>query len=142
MFRIENGELEPVALRNVPEVLERHLTARGRIKPRTGSTMERVIRTKNVVHVVDLLQDADGAKNPASKYGNARTYLAYGPKRTYGLAPHMSAFGGKADMALYESPLSRSLLGVKRTWAVARHMSAYDPKRTSRVAQRPRFPYS
>jgi GAF domain-containing protein len=75
MFRIENGEFEPVALHNVPEVLERHLTARGRIKPRTGSTMERVMRTKNVVHVVDLWQDADGPENPASKYGSARTYL-------------------------------------------------------------------
>jgi GAF domain-containing protein len=75
MFRIENGEFEPVALHNVPEVLERHLTARGRIKPRPGSTMERVMRTKDVVHVVDLWQDADGPENPASKYGNARTYL-------------------------------------------------------------------
>jgi GAF domain-containing protein len=75
MFRIENGEFEPVALHNVPEVLERHLTARGRIKPRPGSTMERVMRTKNVVHVSDLWQDADGPENPASKYGSARTYL-------------------------------------------------------------------
>ena len=75
MFRIENGEFEPVAFHNVPEVLERHLTARGRIKPRPGSTMKRVMRTKDVVHVVDLWQDADGPENPASKYGNARTYL-------------------------------------------------------------------
>ena len=75
MFRIENGEFEPVAFHNVPEVLERHLTARGKIKPRSGSTMERVMWTKDVVHVVDLWQDADGPGNPASKYGNARTYL-------------------------------------------------------------------
>ena len=75
MFRIENGEFEPVAFHNVPEVLERHLTARGKIRPRSGSTMERVMRTKDVVHVVDLWQDADGPGNPASKYGNARTYL-------------------------------------------------------------------
>jgi GAF domain-containing protein len=75
MFRIENSEFEPVAYHNVPEVLERHLTARGKIKPRSGSTMERVMRTKDVVHVVDLWQDADGPENPASKYGNARTYL-------------------------------------------------------------------
>ena len=75
MFRIENGEFEPVAFHNVPEVLERHLTARGKIKPRPGSTMKRVMRTKDVVHVVDLWQDADGPENPASKYGNARTYL-------------------------------------------------------------------
>ena len=37
--------------------------------------MKRVMRTKDVVHVVDLWQDADGPENPASKYGNARTYL-------------------------------------------------------------------
>ena len=66
MFRIENGEFEPVAFHNVPEVLERHVTARGRIKPRPGSTMERVMQNKDVLHVVDLWQDADGPENPAS----------------------------------------------------------------------------
>src|SRR5262245_29626542 len=43
----------------------------------------------------------------------------------------MSAFGGKADMAVCGSPLSRLLLGVKRTCLCALYMSAYDPKRTS-----------
>src|SRR5262245_2836833 len=46
--------------------------------------------------------------------------------RLYGL----SAIGGKADMTVCGSPLSRSLLGVKRTWVGALHMSAFDPKRT------------
>src|SRR5262249_55440117 len=40
---------------------------------------------------------------------------AISPKRTSLVAPHMSAFGGKADMPFCESPLLRSLLGVKRT---------------------------
>src|SRR4030095_14838229 len=56
---------------------------------------------------------------------------AFGPKRTSVAASHMSALGGKADMACCGNSLSRSLLGVKRTWAVAPHMSAFDPKRTS-----------
>src|SRR5262245_2259837 len=47
---------------------------------------------------------------------------------------HTSAFGGKADMTVCGSPLSRSLLGVKRTWLCATHMSAYDPKRTCQVS--------
>jgi hypothetical protein len=55
---------------------------------------------------------------------------ADGPKRTSVIAPHMSAFGGKADMTVCGKSLSRSLLGVKRTWLVATHMSASDPKRT------------
>src|SRR5215510_4542851 len=68
-----------------------------------------------------------------------------GPKRTSVVAPHMSAFGGKADMPFCTVPRlsangpkqtcqktqSMSLLGVKRTWAGAVQMSAYDPKRTS-----------
>jgi hypothetical protein len=59
---------------------------------------------------------------------------AIGPKRTFLFASHMSAFGGKADMTVCESPLSRSLLGVERTCLLALHMSAFDPKRTSATA--------
>src|SRR4029453_16477974 len=57
---------------------------------------------------------------------------AFGPKRTSLVAPHMSAFGGKADMTIAACLLLRSLLGVKRTWLIATHMSASDPKRTLR----------
>jgi hypothetical protein len=46
----------------------------------------------------------------------------------------MSAFGGKADMTQYGSPLLLSLLGVKRTSCFAAQMSAFDPKRTSASA--------
>src|SRR5215475_3381422 len=55
---------------------------------------------------------------------------AIGPKRTSTTALHMSANGGKADMTVCGSPLSRSLLGVKRTCVAALHESAFDPKRT------------
>jgi hypothetical protein len=55
---------------------------------------------------------------------------AFGPKRTSLVAPHTSAFGCKADMALCGNPLLRSLLGAKRTSLFALHMSANDPKRT------------
>src|SRR5262249_25463502 len=47
--------------------------------------------------------------------------------RTSPSATHMSAFGGRADITVCGSPLSRPLLGVKRTSA---HVSAFDPKRT------------
>ena len=43
----------------------------------------------------------------------------------------MTAFAGKADMAVGACLLSWSLLGVKRTCLFALHMSAFDPKRTS-----------
>src|SRR5262245_37351937 len=61
-----------------------------------------------------------------------------GPKRTCLVAPHMSAFGGKADSTVRGNSLSRSLSGVKRTCPLALHMSAFDPKRTwAPTAQRP-----
>jgi hypothetical protein len=59
-----------------------------------------------------------------------RPMSAIGPKRTSLVAPHMSAFRGKADMSIWACLLLRSLLGVKRTWVGALHMSAFDPKRT------------
>src|SRR5262245_55265786 len=49
---------------------------------------------------------------------------AIGPKQTSLVAPHTSAFGGRADMPRGRCLLSRSLLGV------AVHESASDPKRT------------
>ena len=75
LFKMDNGEFEPAAQHNQPEELNRYLAKRGGIKPRPGSTMERLMRTKSVVHIEDLLKDADGSNNPAAKYGNARTYL-------------------------------------------------------------------
>jgi hypothetical protein len=61
----------------------------------------------------------------------AERMSASNTKRTSLVAPHMSAFGGKADMTVCSNPLSRSLLGLKRTSLFAPHMSANDPKRTS-----------
>jgi GAF domain-containing protein len=76
LFRIKNGEIEPGALHNVPELLDRYLIERGPIKkPRPGSTMERAIQTNDVVHVVDVREDVDARNNPAAKYGGARTLL-------------------------------------------------------------------
>src|SRR4051794_17873620 len=76
LFRLKNGEIEPVALHNVPDLLKRHLAERGPIKqPRPGSTMERVVRSHDVVHVVDVREDVDAANNPAARYAGARTLL-------------------------------------------------------------------
>ena len=75
LFRIENGWAEVGALHNVPEALERHLRDRGPIKPRPGSTMERGVRSRDVVHVADVRDDVDAKNNPAAKFAGARTLL-------------------------------------------------------------------
>jgi GAF domain-containing protein len=75
LFKYENGEIDPVALRNAPEALAEHLRSRGKIKPRPGSTAERIVTSKDVLHIKDILKDPDGTSNPAPKYGGARTFL-------------------------------------------------------------------
>jgi class 3 adenylate cyclase len=75
LFKCENGEIEPLALCNAQEALEKHIRGRGRIRPRPGSTMERIVTTKEVLHIEDLLKDPDSVGNPAAKYGGARTFL-------------------------------------------------------------------
>ena len=67
-------------------------------------------------------QDPGPRRNPSPDkkpaQGKAYRESAIGPKRTSLVAPHMSAFGGKADIAFCGCPLSRSLF---RTCPVAAH---------------------
>ena len=37
--------------------------------------MDRIITSKDVLHIEDLLKDPDSVGNPAAKYGGARTFL-------------------------------------------------------------------
>jgi hypothetical protein len=48
---------------------------------------------------------------------------AYGPKRTWLVALHMSAFGGKADFVSEKANIRKiSAFDPKRTWAAARKL--------------------
>jgi two-component system NtrC family sensor kinase len=75
LFRHENGIVEPLASREVPEQFARFLRERGAREPRPGSGLDRMIRTKGVIHIDDALDDAVERENPAYKLGGARTML-------------------------------------------------------------------
>jgi len=75
LFTYENGEIRPLALRGVSEALAKFLHERGAIKPRAGSALERLVRSKTAIHVEDYAKE-DDASNPAVTLGGARTYLA------------------------------------------------------------------
>ncbi len=75
LFKYENGKIEPLALRGVPEALAKFLYERGAIKPRSGSALERLVQTKVVIHVEDYANE-DDSTNPAVTLGGARSYLA------------------------------------------------------------------
>jgi len=74
LFGYENGKLQPLALRNVPEKLAGFLRDNAPLVPLSGSTLERLVQTKDVVDVEDVAR-ADGLSSPAAQFGGARSYL-------------------------------------------------------------------
>jgi GAF domain-containing protein len=58
----------------LPQLLADYLKQRQKFKPLAGSTLERLLETRQVVHVHDVTQ-ADGLSSPAARLGGARTYL-------------------------------------------------------------------
>jgi GAF domain-containing protein len=75
LFTYENGQIQPLALRGVPEALAKFVRERGATKPRPGSALERLVRTKATIHVEDYANE-DDSSNPAVTLGGARAYLA------------------------------------------------------------------
>jgi signal transduction histidine kinase len=73
MFICENGTFRCVAVRNAPPAIAR-IRAEPRIQVIPGTTLERLVKTKRVVHVDDLAK-AGGMWSPTTKLGGARTYL-------------------------------------------------------------------
>jgi signal transduction histidine kinase len=74
LFKYENGGMDILATLRVPAPYAEHLQERGRIRPRVGTVLERVIATQDVVHVEDVTQ-GDGLWSPAGQLGGARTFL-------------------------------------------------------------------
>jgi signal transduction histidine kinase/regulator of replication initiation timing len=74
MFKIDDDCLMLEAVMGMPQPLADHLRQRQKFRPLAGSTMERLIEMKRVVHVEDVAK-ADGLASPSAKLGGARTYL-------------------------------------------------------------------
>ena len=74
MFLTEGDIVRPVANLDVPAALVEFDKQRGTFQPSTGGGLERVIRTKQVIHIVDLA--SEHASNPVVRLGGARSYIA------------------------------------------------------------------
>jgi GAF domain-containing protein len=74
LFRCTNGVISPMAFRDVPAELIRFLQERGPLVPHSGTTMERLLQTKQVVHVEDVAK-SDGLTSPTARLGGARSYI-------------------------------------------------------------------
>ena len=74
LFRIDDEVTYPVAMLNLPPAFDQYLRQRERRKPRAGSDLDMLCRTRQVVHTVDMLETSSTA--PQTELGGARTQLA------------------------------------------------------------------
>src|SRR5262245_35263255 len=74
LFKYDGEGLMVEAGLGIPQPLAGYLKQRQKFKPLRGSTMERLVETRQLVHVHDVTQ-ADGLNSPSARLGGARTYL-------------------------------------------------------------------
>ncbi len=74
LFRYDNEFFDPAAMFGVPPSHAEHLLQRGRFQTESGSSLDRLVRTREVIRIAD-----DAARpNPggAAKFGGARSVVA------------------------------------------------------------------
>ncbi|MGA7331474.1 MAG: GAF domain-containing protein, partial [Pseudolabrys sp.] len=74
MFLYEGDNVRLVAAVGVPTVLVEFGKQRGAFQPSPGGGLDGVMRTKQVVHIADLL--SEHASYPPTRLGGARSYIA------------------------------------------------------------------
>ena len=74
LYRYDGGAFHPVTFHKVPSSLADFLRQRGPFVPPAGIPLERLLRTKKVIHTID--QASDQVLTPSAKLGGARTHIA------------------------------------------------------------------
>jgi GAF domain-containing protein len=74
MYRYEGYMFHPAAVLNAPPTLSEFLQQRGAFKPPSGTPLDRLLRTKSVVHSAD--DSAEQVPSPSAKLGGARSHVA------------------------------------------------------------------
>ena len=74
MFKYDDKGLMLEAVVGMPQPLADYLRQRQNFKPLAGSTLERLVATRQAVHVEDVAH-AEGLASPSASLGGARTYL-------------------------------------------------------------------
>jgi GAF domain-containing protein len=75
LYRYDGGAFHPVTFHKVPSSLADFLRQRGSFVPPAGTPLDRLLRTRNVIHVVDD-DSADPVPGAAATLGGARVRLA------------------------------------------------------------------
>src|SRR5262245_22683675 len=74
LFHIDDEGTYPVAMLNLPPAFDNYLRQRERRKPKPGSDLDILCKSRQVIHTIDMLETSSAA--PPAKLGGARTQLA------------------------------------------------------------------
>jgi GAF domain-containing protein len=73
MFRFDGDVAYVVAMLNLPPALDEYLRQRGRRQPAPGSDLEKVLKSKQVIHTIDSLETPNPI--PPARLAGARTCI-------------------------------------------------------------------
>ena len=76
MFYCRDGVFHPAAELNTPAAYSEFIRRRGSFLPAAGSTFEQLIRTKQVIHLIDAAAQGPFFSNAAAKLGGARSQIS------------------------------------------------------------------
>jgi two-component system, NtrC family, sensor kinase len=74
LFRYDNEFFDPVAMFGVPPVHAEHLLQRGRYQPTAGTSLGRLVQTRDVVRIADYVEEP--TPGGAATFGGARSIVA------------------------------------------------------------------
>src|SRR6266700_8362229 len=74
LFRHDRGAFQAAAWLDVPPAYDEFLRQRGWFPPAAGAPLDRLLRTRELVHTAD--ESAERNPGPAAKYGGARSLIA------------------------------------------------------------------
>jgi two-component system, NtrC family, sensor kinase len=73
LYRYENDAFYPAAMLNAPSPYADFVWRRGRFLPQSGNALERLLQTKQVIHIVDKTDEQ--VLTPSAKLGGARSQV-------------------------------------------------------------------
>jgi GAF domain-containing protein len=73
LYRYHDDAFEPAAMLNAPPAYGEFVWSRGRFLPDAGNALDRLLRTKSVIHTVD--QGAEAVPTPSARLAGARSQV-------------------------------------------------------------------
>ncbi|MFZ0423105.1 MAG: GAF domain-containing protein [Xanthobacteraceae bacterium] len=119
LFRYDDGTFEAVALFGTPPALTEFHQKRGRFRPAVGAGLERMARTKDVVHIAD--ESAESTPSVSARLAGARSVIVVPMLKDDELIGAISIYRGEVrpftekQIALVTNFAAQAVIAVENT---------------------------